>query len=213
MPHRENHQPVRLLCGAWFCCLAAVACAGGQGETEFWVLSSQTLEGRHGLSLAIADRHEAGLFSRYDMAQGVSAFTAGLNRRLGARLSLDAGLALSPSGQASRLDYRDYFLGISYRNLAGRFWYQPDPGTGRAGYYYEAGWQGSLSDRFSLSLGLGQGSTADGGFGSLLPDFSFGARARLGSVGIGLRLIERGGSEFLEPSSLRLMGNISGSFH
>ncbi|HEB99695.1 MAG TPA: hypothetical protein ENJ05_09320 [Thiotrichales bacterium] len=202
---------IKGLHGLWLCCALGVARAGGPMEGSLWLGVADAWDGMKEQPLALESRHDP-LFNRYDFERGISAFTAGLNRKLGRSLSLGAGLAVSPAAPG-QVDYRDYFLGLNYRGLAGRVWYQPDPLDGTPAYYYEAGWRGAVSDRFSFSLNLGQRYRRETGFGSLLPDFSVGARASFGSMGLGLRLIEHGGEQLFDPGGLRLMGNVSGSFH
>jgi len=215
---RQNAFGLRCRCrlgkglpGVWLCCVLGMARAGDMAEGGFWLALPDAGKGAEGLPLALEYRHDP-LFDRYDMKRGVLAFTAGLNQRLGRSLSLGAGLAVS-SPAAGRVDYNDYFFGLHYRGLAGRVWYQPDPANGKPAYYYEAGWQGAVSDRLSFSLNLGQAAGREAGFSPLPPDFSVGARASFGSMGIGLRLIERGGDQLFDPAGLRVMGNVSGSFH
>ncbi len=137
---------------------------------------------------------------------------AGVGHRFRGGLNIDLGLSLSHSVEADAINYRDYFLGLSYGSLEGKFWYLPDAGDNDStSMYYEAGWNQPVNDRLSVSLRLGQqyrmGSsliTQD----SRLTNLSIGASTRMGQYGLGLRFIDNGGRMFGGEDDFRLMGSI-----
>lgn len=141
-----------------------------------------------------------------DLAAGVThRFTNGLN--------LDLGMSLAhESERVETINYRDYFLGLSFGSLEGRLWYLPETAfTDEPSLYYEAGWQQPISEKLSFSLRLGQYSTAYNNLpGSTdRPSLSLGASTMVRGYGLGLRLIDHGGHMFGGEQDLRLMGSIS----
>lgn len=140
---------------------------------------------------------------------------AGIAHRFASGLSLDAGLSLAHGyEQQVAVDYRDYFLGVSYGSLDGKVWYLPESTlSDEPVVYYEAGWRRAVTDRLSLSLRVGQ-AQPPAGYGlpgnlSDQPSLSLGASTDVGGYGLGLRLIDGGGSMFGGEQDLRLMGSIS----
>lgn len=141
-----------------------------------------------------------------DMAAGVShSFANGLN--------LDLGMSLSHvTKSAETINYRDYFLGLSFGALEGKVWYLPETAfTDEPSLYYEAGWQQPVTENLSFSLRLGQYST---GYSSIqgfndLPSLSLGASTQVRGYGFGLHLIDSGGQMFGGDEDLRVMGSIS----
>ncbi|MBZ0071042.1 MAG: hypothetical protein WCY26_01325 [Thiohalobacteraceae bacterium] len=141
---------------------------------------------------------------------------AGIGHRFASGLNIDVGLSSAQVAQVSELpaiDYRDYFLGVSYGTLDGKLWYLPETLDGETtAMYYEAGWSPVVSDKLAFSLRLGQqvgGSTPMAGFDSGLPNVSVGASTRFHGYGLGLSVIDGGGSVFGGDADLRLMGRIS----
>lgn len=139
---------------------------------------------------------------------------AGMAHRFSGGLSLDAGMSLAHAyEQHTAIDYHDYFLGVSYGSLDGKVWYLPESTlSDEPILYYEAGWRRALTEKMSLSLRVGH--TASSSYGLLndspdLPSLSLGATTDLGGYGLGLRLIDGGGSMFGGEQDLRLMGSIS----
>lgn len=141
-----------------------------------------------------------------DMAAGVShRFTNGLNLNLGMSLS-------HVTESAETINYRDYFLGLSFGALEGKVWYLPETAfTDEPSLYYEAGWQQPVTENLSLSLHLGQYSTDYSSIQGLndQPSLSLGASTQVRGYGLGLRLIDGGGQMFGGDEDLRLMGSIS----
>lgn len=139
---------------------------------------------------------------------------AGVARRFASGLSLDAGLSLSHVyEQHTAIDYRDYFMGVSYGDLDGKVWYLPESAlSDEPILYYEAGWRREVTDNLSLSLRVGQAQTPGYGLANSLyeqPSLSLGASTDVGGYGLGLRLIGGGGGMFGGGQDLRLMGSIS----
>lgn len=139
---------------------------------------------------------------------------AGVAHRFASGLSLDAGLSLAHAYEHhTEIDYHDYFLGVSYGSLDGKVWYLPESAlSDDPVLYYEAGWQRSVTDKLSLSLRLGHSQSAgyrliNGAYDQ--PSLSLGASTDMGGYGLGLRLIDGGGSMFGGEQDLRLMGSIS----
>lgn len=159
-------------------------------------------------------------------------FAAGIGRRLVAGINLDAGVSvahipgstfLEPrqvnDAAAPEINYRDYFLGVSYGSLDGKIWYLPENPhldvQPSAAMYYEAGWVGPLNSNLSVSVRLGhyEGTAASrllgGGRSANVPSLSLGASTTLSGYGLGLRLIDGGGRMFGGEQDLQLMGSIS----
>jgi hypothetical protein len=139
---------------------------------------------------------------------------AGVAHRFATGLSLDAGLSLSHAyEQHTAIDYQDFFLGVSYGSLDGKVWYLPESALSDDPIvYYEAGWQRLVTDKLSLSLRVGHSELSDyrllsGAYDQ--PSLSLGASTDMGGYGLGLRLIDGGGSMFGGEQDLRLMGSIS----
>lgn len=140
----------------------------------------------------------------------------GVTHRFSSGLSLDAGLSLAHVyEQHTAIDYHDYFLGVSYGALDGKVWYLPESAlSDDPVFYYEAGWQRPVTEKLSLSLRVGHSQST--GYGLLndaydQPSLSFGASTDMAGYGLGLRLIDGGGSMFGGEQDLRLMGSISKS--
>lgn len=141
-----------------------------------------------------------------DLAAGVThRFTNGLN--------LDLGMSLAhESERVETINYRDYFLGLSFGSLEGRLWYLPETAfTEEPSLYYEAGWRQPISEKLSFSLRLGHSSTAYSNLAGSTdqPSLSLGASTMVRGYGLGLRLIDHGGRMFGGEQDLRLMGSIS----
>lgn len=137
---------------------------------------------------------------------------AGLGHRFESGLNLDLGMSLAHIPDRSSINYHDYFLGLSYGALDGKVWYLPETALNEdSSLYYEAGWQQPVTENFSLSLRLGQYSSGYTPYGeeAELPSLSFGASTDVGGYGLGLRLVDQGGSAFGGEQDLRLMGSIS----
>ncbi|MDV3239873.1 MAG: hypothetical protein LOY58_13600 [Gammaproteobacteria bacterium] len=153
----------------------------------------------------------------WDNAPPQLELAAGVGHRFASGLNVDVGLSSSQVAESPAINYRDYFLGVSYGSLDGRLWYLPEVLDGEAtAMYYEAGWSPAVSDRLAFSLRLGQqvgGSTSLTGFDSGLPSVSLGASTRFHGYGLGLSLIDGGGSMFGGDSDFRLMGSISRRLH
>lgn len=156
-------------------------------------------------------------------------FAAGIGHRFLGRLSLDAGVSVSRvpkyatsalSGQLpdNTINYRDYFLGLSFGALDGKVWYLPEDNLSGelAAVYYEAGWAQHVTNKLSLSVRLGQfgGDASDRLLGpGDMPSLSLGATTTLDGYGLGLRLIDGGGQMFGGEQDLQLMGSISKPLH
>lgn len=156
-------------------------------------------------------------------------FAAGIGHRFLGGLSLDAGVsishvpeyattALSRQLGDSAINYRDYFLGLSFGALDGKVWYIPEDNLNSelAAVYYEAGWAQLVTDKLSLSVRLGQydGDASDRFLGpGDMPSLSLGATTTLDGYGLGLRLIDGGGRMFGGEQDLQLMGSISKPLH
>lgn len=142
-------------------------------------------------------------------------FAAGVERHFASGLSVDFGLSSAQFTESPAINYRDYFLGVSYGSLDGKLWYLPETLDGETtAMYYEAGWSPAVSDRVALSLRLGQqvgGAAVSPGFDSGLPSVSLGASTRFYGYGLGLSVIDGGGSMFGGDADFRLMGSISKS--
>ena len=163
----------------------------------------------------------------WDAAAPTLDFAAGIGHRFAGGLNLDAGISVahvSEFGAADALyeetstreiNYRDYFLGMSFGALDGKIWYLPEHehlGGQPSAMYYEAGWAQSVGEKLSLSVRLGH---YDGGATNRLlgssdaPSLSLGASTTLSGYGLGLRLIDGGGQMFGGDQNLQLMGSIS----
>ncbi|WJW74371.1 hypothetical protein QVG61_07545 [Thiohalobacter sp. IOR34] len=192
-------------------CLACASVQAGEGgaTTALWAAPAIA---QPAFRLGPGDTRRGAALDLFAIQPRESNFAAGLSRRLDARWSLDAGVAVSRVSQVRPVNYHDYFLAVNYGSLSGRLWYLDDAENlaGRS-LYYEAGWEGAVTDRLSLSLRMGQ-RHQPGQVGELLPDFSIGARTRVRGFGLDLRLVERGLPGTSENSDLRLMGSLSRSF-
>lgn len=161
-------------------------------------------------------------------------FAAGIGRRFVSGMNLDAGVSVAhipgsmsmeptpvDDAAAREIDYRDYFLGVSYGSLDGKIWYLPENARlgvqPAAAMYYEAGWVGPLSSNLSVSVRLGhyEGTTAGRllGGGANAPSLSLGASTTLSGYGLGLRVIDGGGRMFGGEQDFQLMGSISKPLH
>ncbi|MFN2308324.1 MAG: hypothetical protein ABR553_01105 [Gammaproteobacteria bacterium] len=141
---------------------------------------------------------------------------AGLEHHFASGLSLNAGVSLAHAYEQHRaIDYRDYFLGVTYGSLDGKVWYLPESTlSDEPVFYYEAGWQRAVTERLSFSLRLGHAPSpgyASASSAADLPSLSLGASTAVGGYGLGLRLIDGGGQMFGGEQDLRLMGSISRS--
>jgi hypothetical protein len=137
---------------------------------------------------------------------------AGLGHRFASGLNVDLGMSLAHIPERTSINYHDYFLGLSYGALDGKVWYLPETALNEdASLYYEAGWQQPVTEKVSLSLRLGQYSSGFTPYGepAELPSLSFGASTDVGGYGLGLRLVDQGGSAFGGERDFRLMGSIS----
>ncbi len=146
------------------------------------------------------------LAPEFDMAVGVGhSFANGLN--------LDLGISLSHVTESvDTINYRDYFLGLSFGALEGKVWYLPETAfSDEPSLYYEAGWLQPVTENLSLSVRLGQYSSDYSSFQgySDQPSLSLGASTEVRGYGLGLRLIDNGGQMFGGDQDLRLMGSIS----
>ncbi len=138
---------------------------------------------------------------------------AGVDHRFANGLNLNLGMSLSHvTEHADTINYRDYFLGMSFGPLEGKVWYLPETAyTDSPSLYYEAGWQKSVTENLALSMRLGQ---AGSGYSSVhgfadQPSLSLGASTEVRGYGLGLRLIDGGGQMFGGDQDLRVMGSIS----
>ena len=151
----------------------------------------------------------------WDTATPKLDFATGVEHRFVSGLSLDAGLSMAHATEdtSSTINYRDYFLGMSYGALDTKVWYLPESSTGEpSAVYYEAGWQQPVSEKVSLSVRLGQygqSNYANAGYNDTAPSLSLGASTTMGGYGLGLRVIDGGGQMFGGEQDLRLMGSIS----
>lgn len=138
-----------------------------------------------------------------------------LTRAFNNGLALDAGIthtqerleqALSP------VDYQDAFLGFRYNHLSGQVWYMDDYDAGSSrSLYYQAGWKAPVTERFSLSLQMGQ-AYREGRFQNPYPDLSIAAEGEIQGYGLGVRLIDRSGLGLGNDNGYSLMGSISKRF-
>ncbi|RMG28044.1 MAG: hypothetical protein D6721_09310 [Gammaproteobacteria bacterium] len=145
---------------------------------------------------------------------------------LAAGLRVDAGLSRSrraavggmpPALQSGTEAYRDLFVGFRYHGLGGHAW-RLDPRSAEARgfdtrWYYEAGVEHQLTERWSVSLHMGTSARID-----LLADprldFSLGTRYRLRGFDLGLRLIDQDQRLTGRPGlgGLSFMGSLSRRF-
>lgn len=145
-----------------------------------------------------------------------------LSRTLDNGLALDAGLAQGQeldhqSPVLSSTDYRDAFLGVRYQGFTGQVWYLDEPraedGSQQQSLYYQAGWTTPVSDRFSVSLQMGQSYRRGMGFEHDYPDLSIAAEGNFAGYGLGIRLIDRSGMGFgEEDAGYSLIGSFSKPF-
>lgn len=196
-------------------CLAATGAAGGSEPDDpatgwsLWNANGVEAFGSHGGQALL--RPPASW--SWENAPPQLGLAAGVGHRFANGLSVDVGLSSAQLAESPAINYHDYFLGVSYGALDGKLWYLPETLDGEAtAMYYEAGWSPMVNDRVALSLRLGQqvgGSTALTGFDSGLPNVSLGASTRFHGYGLGLSVIDGGGSMFGGDSDFRLMGSIS----
>lgn len=145
-----------------------------------------------------------------------------LSRTLDNGLALDAGLAQGQeldhqSTSLTDTDYRDAFLGVRYQGFTGQVWYLDEPraedGSQQQSLYYQAGWTTPVSDRFSVSLQMGQSYRRGMGFEHDYPDLSIAAEGNFAGYGLGIRLIDRSGMGFgEEDAGYSLIGSFSKPF-
>lgn len=144
-------------------------------------------------------------------------FASGIGRQFDNGLSLDAGVSISQAMQLNPVNYRDYFMGVSYGNWDGKVWYLPEAVDSDIAdsLYYEAGWSKPVGEQFAFSLRVGQQQSLGTRLlddASKTPNLSLGASANLRGYGLGLRLVESGGQLFGGEEDLRVMGSISKPF-
>lgn len=151
----------------------------------------------------------------WDTAAPVLDMAAGVTHHFDNGLNLGLGMSLSHATDAlnaETINYRDYFLGLSFGAVEGKVWYLPETAfTDEPSLYYEAGWLQPVTEKLSLSLRLGQYSSdysSIQGY-SDQPSLSLGASTQMRGYGLGLRLIDGGGHMFGGEEDLRVMGSIS----
>jgi hypothetical protein len=127
-------------------------------------------------------------------------------------LNVDAGVYQYRGAEAGDSGDTAYFLGVSYSEFDGGVWYtNSDALDGRRGRI-EAGWTHAIDDDLSVSLRMGH---TDYVSNRRLPDsssLSIGAQRRLGNVGFGLGVIDRGLVDTPRGDRFHLFGNVSAAF-
>lgn len=140
-------------------------------------------------------------------------FAAGLEQRFASGLSFTAGVSVAQSAEFTPLNvnYRDYFLGVRYGSLDSKVGYLPETDAESSALYYDAGWQRAVHEHLSVSVRVGQFTSADtlGEYADTRPSLSIGASSSMAGYGLGLRLIDGGGQLFGGDQDVRLMGSIS----
>lgn len=135
-----------------------------------------------------------------------------LSQPLGMGLNVDAGVYQYRGAQAVDSGHAAYFLGVSYSELDGGVWYtNGDALDGRRGRI-EAGWTHAIDDELSVSLRMGHTDYASSRRLAGSSSLSIGAQRRLGSVGFGLGVIDRGLVDAPQGDRFHLFGNVSAAF-
>ena len=137
--------------------------------------------------------------SNVDFGEGTKAdiewdLLGGYSGSIGEHGGFDIGYVqygFNPSGD--KVDFGEFYAGLSYKAISGKFWYADDFGnTGDSATYIEVNAEIPLPNDFGLVLHIGQsdGDYWDAAYGDGYLDYSIGVTKSLGNFDFALKWID-----------------------
>jgi hypothetical protein len=150
------------------------------------------------------------LAPQWPSGQQASAFA--LSQPIGMGLNVDAGVYQYRGDQTRDSGHNAYFFGVSYSELDGGVWYTNGDALDGPRGRIEAGWTHAIADELTVSLRMGHTDYSSNRRFPASSSLSIGAQRRLGHVGFGLGVVDRGLLDAPQGDRFHLFGKVSAAF-
>lgn len=186
--------------------------ADGPGTDDVWMShhSGRIYLGYWDLRISPPGAGQNLLAPQWPSGQPASSFM--LSQPMGMGLNVDAGVYQYRGGQALDSGHNAYFFGVSYSELDGGVWYTNGDSLDGPRGRIEAGWTHAIDDDLSVSLRMGHSDYTSDRRLPASSSLSIGAQRRLGRVGFGLGVVDRGLLDTPQGDRFQLFGNVSAAF-